>query len=161
MAVGEDVVLAALPCAADQAGTGFGFHRAARAWGSRSPPPPGAVGHRRAAPRVRHPRGRWRGVRGHHDLRFAGEGLAPGQGERRVRPLSVWRGRGLAPRAVLLASRYAASEGGTGAVIQVEPENPASAAVAQRAGFTPGRQTHSKHDTRFDRYVRDLRAATP
>jgi RimJ/RimL family protein N-acetyltransferase len=71
-----------------------------------------------------------------------------------------WRGRGLATRAVLLASQYAASEGGEAAVIQVEPGNPASASVAQRAGFTPGKQTYSKDGTRFDWYIRDLRATT-
>jgi RimJ/RimL family protein N-acetyltransferase len=67
-----------------------------------------------------------------------------------------WRGRGLATRAVLLASQYAASEGGQEAVIQVEPENRASAAVAQRAGFTPSKQTYSKDGTRLDWYIRDL-----
>jgi RimJ/RimL family protein N-acetyltransferase len=93
------------------------------------------------------------------DLRFAGEGLAPGQVNVAYGLYPSWRGRGLATRAVLLASQYAASEGGAEAVIQVEPENPASAAVAQRAGFTPGRPTHSKDGTRFDWYIRDLHAA--
>ncbi|WP_033212927.1 GNAT family N-acetyltransferase [Kitasatospora phosalacinea] len=93
------------------------------------------------------------------DLRFAGEGLAPGQVNVAYGLYPSWRGYGLATRAVLLATRYAASEGGTEAVIQVEPENPASAAVAQRAGFTPGRPTRSKDGTRFDWYVRDLYAA--
>ncbi|MGP3776123.1 GNAT family N-acetyltransferase [Streptomyces sp. SDT5-1] len=93
------------------------------------------------------------------DLRFAGEGLAPGQVNVAYGLYPSWRGRGLATRAVLLASQYAASEGGAEAVIQVEPGNPASAAVAQRAGFTPGRPTHSKDGTRFDWYIRDLGAA--
>ncbi|GAA2222471.1 hypothetical protein GCM10010232_03600 [Streptomyces amakusaensis] len=61
-------------------------------------------------------------------------------------------------RAVLLVSRYAAGEGGEEAVMQVEPGNPASAAVARRAGFTPGGQPYSRDGTRFDGYVRDLRA---
>ncbi|MFF2147173.1 GNAT family N-acetyltransferase [Kitasatospora sp. NPDC058190] len=95
------------------------------------------------------------------DLRFAGQGLVPGQVNIAYGLYPSWRGRGLATRAVLLASRYAASEGGAEAVIQVEPENPASAAVAQRAGFTAGQQTHSKDGTRFDWYTRDLRAAIP
>lgn len=60
---------------------------------------------------------------------------------------------------VLLAVRYAASEGGAQAVIQVEPENPASAAVARRAGFIPCEPARSKDGTRFDRYVRDLHTA--
>ncbi|MFD8755670.1 GNAT family N-acetyltransferase [Kitasatospora sp. NPDC059577] len=93
------------------------------------------------------------------DLRFTGEGLRPGQVNIAYGLYPSWRGRGLATRAVLLASWYAASESGTEAVIQVEPENPASAAVAQRAGFIPGRQTHSRDGTRFDWYTRDLRAA--
>jgi hypothetical protein len=58
------------------------------------------------------------------DLRFSGEGLAPGQ-------VNVAYG-------------------------QVEPENPASAAVARRAGFTPSKPTHGKDGTRFDWYIRDL-----
>ncbi|MEU9595365.1 GNAT family N-acetyltransferase [Streptomyces sp. NPDC048109] len=94
------------------------------------------------------------------DLRFAGEGLSPGQVNVAYGLYPSWRGRGLATRAVLLATRYAASEGEAEAVIQVEPANPASAAVARRAGFTPGQQTHSKDGTRFDWYIRDLRAAT-
>ncbi|MFD8295731.1 GNAT family N-acetyltransferase [Streptomyces bauhiniae] len=63
------------------------------------------------------------------DLRFAGEGLAPGQVNVAYGLYPSWRGRGLATRAVLLATQYAASEGGAEAVIQVEPENPASAAA--------------------------------
>lgn len=92
------------------------------------------------------------------DLRFAGEELAPGQVNIAYGIYPSWRGRGLATRAVLLASHYAASEGAAEAVIQVEPENPASAAVAQRAGFTPGNPTHRKHGTRFDWYILDLQA---
>ncbi|WP_327266573.1 GNAT family N-acetyltransferase [Streptomyces sp. NBC_01232] len=91
------------------------------------------------------------------DLRLAGEGLAPGQVNVAYGLYPSWRGRGLATRAVLLASRYAASEGGTEAVIQVEPDNPASAAVATRAGFTPGMPTYDKDGTRFDRYIRNIR----
>ncbi|MFF3618828.1 GNAT family N-acetyltransferase [Streptomyces sp. NPDC002467] len=93
------------------------------------------------------------------DLRFAGEDLAPGQVNVAYGLYPSWRGRGPAIRAVLLASEYAASEGGVEAVIQVEPENPASAAVAQRAGFAPGTPTHSSDGTRFDWYTRDLHAA--
>ncbi|MEL5957436.1 GNAT family N-acetyltransferase [Streptomyces sp. CLV115] len=95
------------------------------------------------------------------DLRFAGEGLAPGQVNVAYGLYPSWRRRGLATRAVLLASQYAANEGGGEAVIQVEPDNPASAAVAQRAGFTPGKPTRSKDGTRLDRYIRNLHAAAP
>src|SRR5262249_12963808 len=92
------------------------------------------------------------------DLRFAGAGLAPGQVNVAYGLYPSWRGRGLATRAVLLASQYAASQGAAEAVIQVEPENPTSAAVAQRAGFSPARQTHTKGGTRFYWYIRDLRS---
>ncbi|MFJ9950785.1 GNAT family N-acetyltransferase [Kitasatospora sp. NPDC091207] len=94
------------------------------------------------------------------DLRFAGEDLGPGQVNIAYGLYPSWRGRGLATRAVLLASRYAAGEGGAEVVIQVEPVNSASAAVAQRAGFTPGRRAPGKDGTRFDRYTRDLRAVS-
>ncbi|MER6916450.1 GNAT family protein [Streptomyces sp. NPDC000594] len=47
------------------------------------------------------------------DLRFAGEGLAPGQVNVAYGLYPAWRGRGLATPAVLLATRYAADEGAT------------------------------------------------
>ncbi|WP_369142254.1 GNAT family N-acetyltransferase [Streptomyces sp. R44] len=95
------------------------------------------------------------------DLRFEGEGLAPGQVNVAYGLYPSWRGRGLATRAVFLASRYAAAEGAREAVIQVDPENPASAAVARRAGFSPGRQPHGNAGARFDRYIRVLREEPP
>ncbi|MET9063252.1 MULTISPECIES: GNAT family N-acetyltransferase [Streptomyces] len=88
------------------------------------------------------------------DLRFAGAGLEPGQVNVAYGLYPPWRGRGLATRAVLLAFPYVASEGGAEAVIKVEPGNPASAAVAQRAGFTPGGSAYDKDGTLYDRYVR-------
>ncbi|MCX4730356.1 GNAT family N-acetyltransferase [Streptomyces sp. NBC_01363] len=91
------------------------------------------------------------------DLRFAKEGLAPGQVNVAYGLYPSWRGRGLATRAVLLASHYAATEGGEEAVIQVDPENRASAAVARRAGFSPGEQPPGNGGARFDWYIRDLR----
>lgn len=95
------------------------------------------------------------------DLRFTGEGLAPGQVNVAYGLYPSWRGGGLAIRAVLLASRYAATAGAQEAVIQVDPENPASAAVARRAGFTSGEQPHSNDAAGFDWYIRDLRADPP
>jgi RimJ/RimL family protein N-acetyltransferase len=92
------------------------------------------------------------------DLRFAGAGLAPGQVNVAYGLYPSWRGRGLATRAVLLASQYAASQGAVQAVIQVEPQNPTSGAVAQRAGFSPDTQTHTKDGTLLNWYVRDLRS---
>ncbi|MFC7329971.1 GNAT family N-acetyltransferase [Marinactinospora rubrisoli] len=92
------------------------------------------------------------------DLRFEGEGLTSGQVNVAYGLYPSWRGRGLATRAVLLVSRYAASAGGREAVIQVEPENPASAAVARRAGFVLGARTRGDDGTRLHWYIRDLRA---
>ncbi|MEU5840198.1 GNAT family N-acetyltransferase [Streptomyces diacarni] len=94
------------------------------------------------------------------DLRFTAEGLSLGQVNVAYGLYPSWRGRGLATRAVLLVSRYAASEGGKEAVIRVDPENAASASVARRAGFTPGRRTHGEDGTRLDWYIRDLRIDT-
>jgi RimJ/RimL family protein N-acetyltransferase len=94
------------------------------------------------------------------DLRFAAEGLAPGQVNVAYGLYPSWRGRGLATRAVLLVSRYMAHEGGKEAVIRVEPENAASAAVARRTGFSPGKHTHGQDGTRLDWYIRDLRIGT-
>ncbi|QKW11203.1 GNAT family N-acetyltransferase [Streptomyces sp. NA04227] len=90
------------------------------------------------------------------DLRFGVEGLAPGQVNVAYGLYPSWRGRGLATRAVLLASRYAGTAGGKQAVIRVEPENLASAAVARRAGFTPGGRTFGKDGTVLDWYTLDL-----
>ncbi|MEU4172286.1 GNAT family N-acetyltransferase [Streptomyces sp. NPDC026665] len=94
------------------------------------------------------------------DLRFTAEGLSPGQVNVAYGLYPCWRGRGLATRAVLLASRYAASEGGQEVVIRVEPQNAASASVARRAGFTPGKHVHGEDGTQLDWYIRDLRIDT-
>ncbi|SDK67438.1 GNAT family N-acetyltransferase [Streptomyces indicus] len=92
------------------------------------------------------------------DLRFAAEGLAPGQVNVAYGLYAPWRGQGLATRAVRLVLPYAAREGGREAVIQVEPENPGSAAVARRAGFTP---RAVRGGTGLDWYVKDLRTDIP
>ncbi|WP_055711222.1 GNAT family N-acetyltransferase [Streptomyces torulosus] len=94
------------------------------------------------------------------DLRFTVAGLTPGQVNVAYGLYPPWRGRGLATRAVLLISGYAAAEGGKEAVIRVEPENAASAAVARRTGFIPDKHTRGEDGTRFDWYVRDLRLDT-
>ncbi|MEV6523948.1 GNAT family protein [Longispora sp. NPDC051575] len=72
-----------------------------------------------------------------------------------------WRGRGLATRAVLLVCGYAAGVGAREAVIQVEPGNPASAAVARRAGFAPGGRRRRLDGTVFDWHTRDLHGDVP
>ncbi|MFE7532425.1 GNAT family N-acetyltransferase [Kitasatospora sp. NPDC057542] len=90
------------------------------------------------------------------DLRFEMAGLAAGQVNIAYGLYPAWRGRGLATRAVLLVCRYAAGEGADQAVIQVAPENPGSAAVALRAGFTYVKQVLDADGNRFDWYVRNL-----
>ncbi|MCC3766555.1 hypothetical protein [Streptomyces sp. UNOC14_S4] len=93
---------------------------------------------------------RW-GIRSPHGRPHGGR-ATPGGGPRGGRTAGqsrCWAG--------VLVSRYTASEGGKEAVIQVEPENTASAAVARRAGFAPGKHTHGEDGTPLDWYVRDLR----
>ncbi|MFJ9771403.1 GNAT family N-acetyltransferase [Kitasatospora sp. NPDC101157] len=90
------------------------------------------------------------------DLRFEHSDLAPGQVNVAYGLYPSWRGRGLATRAVLLASGYAARAGAREAVIRVEPENAASAAVARRAGFRPAGRVRDGHGTLHDCYLRGL-----
>ncbi|MFI9359563.1 GNAT family N-acetyltransferase [Kitasatospora sp. NPDC053057] len=90
------------------------------------------------------------------DLRFEHSDLAPGQVNVAYGLYPSWRGRGLATRAVLLASGYAARVGAREAVIRVEPENAASAAVARRAGFRPAGRMRDAHGTVHDWYLRGL-----
>ncbi|MFD8009266.1 GNAT family N-acetyltransferase [Streptomyces sp. NPDC058955] len=92
------------------------------------------------------------------DLRFAGEDLAPGEVNIAYGLYPHGRGRGLATRAVLLSLPYAAAEGGQQALIQADPANATSAAVARRAGFTTAGRRHTSHGGLLDRYTRDLRA---
>ncbi|MFA7764899.1 GNAT family N-acetyltransferase [Streptomyces sp. NRRL S-448] len=90
------------------------------------------------------------------DLRFEMPGLAPGQVNVAYGLYPAWRGRGLATRAVNLVCEYATAEGATQAVIQVDPENPGSAAVARRSGFTYAKQVPDADGIRFDWYIRDV-----
>ncbi|GHA92040.1 GNAT family N-acetyltransferase [Streptomyces termitum] len=92
------------------------------------------------------------------DVRFSAAGLDPGQVNVAYGLYPSWRGRGLATRAVLLLLPYVAREGGREAVIKVDPGNPASAAVARRAGFTPAGRAHDPDGVLYDRYVRDPHA---
>lgn len=90
------------------------------------------------------------------DLRFAMAGLVPGQVNIAYGLYPAWRGQGLATRAVRLVCQYAAAEGATQGVIQVDPENPGSAAVARRSGFIYEKQGRDTGGNRFDWYVCDL-----
>ncbi|MFF2327462.1 MULTISPECIES: GNAT family N-acetyltransferase [unclassified Streptomyces] len=100
--------------------------------------------------------GAQRTLAGTIDLRAEMPGLAPGQANVAYGLYPAWRGRGLATRAVDLVCRYAAAEGTAQAVIQVSPENPRSAAVARRSGFTCDKQFRDADGVRWDWYVRDL-----
>lgn len=90
------------------------------------------------------------------DLRFEMRGLAPGQVNVAYGLYPAWRGRGLATSGVNLVCQYAAAEGASQAVIQVDPENPGSAAVARRSGFVHAGQRPDADGTLFDWYVRDI-----
>lgn len=90
------------------------------------------------------------------DLRFEGEGLEAGQVNVAYGVYPLWRGRGLAARAVDLVCLYAAGQRATCAVIKVEPENPASGRVARKAGFTFVGQIREQDGTVYDRYERPL-----
>ncbi|WP_245685233.1 GNAT family N-acetyltransferase [Streptomyces yerevanensis] len=94
------------------------------------------------------------------DLRFQAPDLAPGQVNIAYGLYPSWRGQGLATRAVHLVCRYAAAEGAAEGVIQVDPENPGSAAVARRAGFTYVKRAREAEGNRLDWYVRDFTIGT-
>ncbi|GAA3047646.1 hypothetical protein GCM10017562_07040 [Streptomyces roseofulvus] len=95
------------------------------------------------------------------EAHLAGEDLTPGQVNIAYGLYPHGRGHGLATRAVLLALPYAAAEGGERALIQADPENTSSSAVATRAGSTPDGHRHTSDGTRLDRYRRDLRGPCP
>ncbi|MFG1711089.1 GNAT family N-acetyltransferase [Nonomuraea sp. M3C6] len=86
------------------------------------------------------------------DLRFEAEDLAEGQVRIAYGLYPKWRGRGLATRAVHLVCLYAAAQGATQAVINVEPENAASVAVAQRSSFRYVTQFRDSGGTKLSRH---------
>ncbi|MFC4606912.1 GNAT family N-acetyltransferase [Streptomyces maoxianensis] len=94
------------------------------------------------------------------DLRFESPSLAAGQVNIAYGLYPAWRGQGLATRAVHLVCRYAAAEGAAQGVLQVAPENPGSAAVARRSGFTYVKQVREAEGNRLDWYVCDLPTVT-
>ena len=94
------------------------------------------------------------------DVRFDQPDSAPGQVNIAYGLYPAWRGRGLATRAVHLACRYAGAEGATQAVIKVDPDNLASAAVARRSGFTFDTQVQESDGNRLNRHLRDLPTGT-
>ncbi|MGA4837868.1 GNAT family N-acetyltransferase [Streptomyces sp. G45] len=91
------------------------------------------------------------------DVRLAMPGWPTGEVNIAYGLYPRWRGQGLATRAVALIGRYAAAEGASVGVIRVEPGNPASAAVARRAGFGHAGQERDNDGVLLERYVRALR----
>ncbi|MGW1191896.1 GNAT family N-acetyltransferase [Streptomyces sp. NPDC002559] len=98
---------------------------------------------------------------GYIDLRFDVAVLAPGQANISYTLYPHWRGQGLVTRAVRLVCRYAAAEGVAQAVIRVDPENPASAAVARRSGFVHDRRIVEEDGELNDWYLLDLPTIGP
>jgi RimJ/RimL family protein N-acetyltransferase len=90
------------------------------------------------------------------DLRPDQPSLAPGQVNIAYGLYPQWRGRGLATRAVLLACEFAATLGLAEAVLRMEPENTASVAVAERAGFTHIRTSDEHEGVLMHLYTRKL-----
>jgi RimJ/RimL family protein N-acetyltransferase len=69
----------------------------------------------------------------------------------------AWRKQGLATRAVVVACEFLRRRVDVDeAVIRTEPDNPASAAVARRAGFVFSQHADDEHG-RYDWYVLPLR----
>jgi RimJ/RimL family protein N-acetyltransferase len=72
----------------------------------------------------------------------------------------AWRGRGLATRAVLLACRYLRDRGDIDcAVIMTDPRNRTSAAVAERASFTPATPRRGNGGVLMDVWTLMIRSA--
>ncbi|MFC4610491.1 GNAT family N-acetyltransferase [Streptomyces maoxianensis] len=103
--------------------------------------------------------GRPAALAGTIDLRFEQPGLTVGQVNIAYGLYPAWRGQGLATRAVGLVCRYAADQGAAEAVIQVDPDNPGSEAVARWSGFTYARQVRDENRNCFIWYVCDLSAS--
>ena len=91
------------------------------------------------------------------DVRLEHEELAAGQAQLAYGLYPIARGRGFATRAVTLACVFAAARPGIAeAVIRVDPQNPASAAVAVRAGFRYVGHRNEADEGGMDWYVRAL-----
>lgn len=91
------------------------------------------------------------------DVRLEHEELVPGQAQLAYGLYPNARGRGFATRAVMLACGFAAALPGVAeAVIRVDPRNPASAAVAVRAGFRYVGHRNEAREGGPDWYVRKL-----
>lgn len=83
--------------------------------------------------------------------------LAAGQANLAYGLYPLWRGHGLATRAVLLAVDFLRVHTDVReAVILTAPRNPASAAVAHRAGFQPAGQTEDGQSV-LDRHLLTIR----
>lgn len=90
------------------------------------------------------------------DVRIRQPYLAPGKANIAYGTHPAWRRRGIAVRAVLLAAQYVhQAEVAQELVIRTHPDNPASAAVAARAGFRYSHRTCDHHGL-LDWYVRSV-----
>ncbi|GAB4003718.1 hypothetical protein GCM10029992_46620 [Glycomyces albus] len=93
------------------------------------------------------------------DVQFDQPFLPPGEVNLAYGIYAPWRRRGIATKAVLLACDYAAGRGAVRAVIRCEPANPASAAVAERAGFAPAGRRRDDDGAAHRWFVLDLPVA--
>lgn len=90
------------------------------------------------------------------EVQFGQSYLEPGAVNLSYGLYPVWRGRGIAARAVLLAGSYAAKLGASQAVTRVEPGNLPSAAVARRAGYTQLPGSGASRGLQETWFVKDL-----
>ncbi|OLT08826.1 hypothetical protein BJF90_11820 [Pseudonocardia sp. CNS-004] len=102
------------------------------------------------------------GLAGTIDVDLALPGLQPGEANLAYGLYPAFRGRGIATRAVQLACRYLCDRGDVDrAVIRTHPDNVASAAVAERAGFVPAPARRAGDGTVFRVHVLDIGEAAP
>jgi RimJ/RimL family protein N-acetyltransferase len=102
------------------------------------------------------------GLAGTIDVDLALPGLQPGEANLAYGLYPAFRGRGIATRAVQLACRYLCDRGDVDrAVIRTHPDNAASAAVAERAGFVPAPARRAGDSTVFRVHVLDVGEAAP
>jgi RimJ/RimL family protein N-acetyltransferase len=86
--------------------------------------------------------------------------LAPPEAKLAYGLYPAWRGRGLATRAVLLVCRYLRDRGDVDrAVIVADPRNRRSAAVAERAGFSPAASRPNEDGEPMNVWTLEIRGA--
>jgi RimJ/RimL family protein N-acetyltransferase len=94
------------------------------------------------------------------DVDFALPSLRPRDANLAYGLYPAWRGRGVATRAVQLACGFLRDRGDIDwAVIMIDPRNQASAAVAERAGFTPATPRRGNDGVLMDVWTLMIRSA--